>query len=123
MQLDSSVDDRLPLVMANAIAPLDALSALGDLTRRRIFAQLALGPASVGEIARHMPVSRSAVSQHLRVLKEAGLVDEVADGTRRIYRLHPHGVASVRDWLDIQWAYALGGLSSQESTKHKEKPE
>lgn len=90
--------------MTNTSAAIQALSALGDLSR------LADAPASVGEIAIAMPVTRSAVSQHLRVLKAAGLVSETADGARRIYRLDPAGIAAVRDWLDARWAMALGAF-------------
>jgi DNA-binding transcriptional ArsR family regulator len=78
------------------------LNALGEPTRRAIVEQLALYPSSVAGIAAGMTVSRSAVSQHLRVLKEARLVRETPDGTRRIYRLDPAGLTSVRDWLDAQ---------------------
>jgi DNA-binding transcriptional ArsR family regulator len=93
--------------MANSVAAIRALSALGDPSRRAIFERLADAPASVGEIASALPVTRSAVSQHLRVLKEAGLVSETPDGTRRIYRLDPAGIAAIRDWLDARWAMAL----------------
>lgn len=93
--------------MTNASTAIQALSALGDVSRRAIFERLAVGPASVGEIAAAMPVTRSAVSQHLKVLKEAGLVSETPDGTRRIYRLDPSGIAAIRDWLNEQWAMAL----------------
>jgi DNA-binding transcriptional ArsR family regulator len=72
-----------------------------------IFERLASSPTSVGELAKTMPVTRSAVSQHLRVLKEAGLVTETPQGARRIYRLDPAGLAAVRDWLDDRWAMAL----------------
>lgn len=72
---------------------------------------LTVKPSAVSEIAAAMPVTRSAVSQHLRVLKEAGLVSETPDGTRRIYRLDPRGIAAVRDWLDGQWAMALEAFS------------
>ena len=85
----------------------DAMDALGDRTRRAIFEQLSAGPRSVGEIAEHLPVSRPAVSQHLRVLKEAGLVTERRNGTRRIYRLDPDGLAQVRDYFDRFWDAAL----------------
>ncbi len=84
-----------------------ALAALGDGTRRTIFERVAARPSPVGELARGLPVSRPAVSQHLRVLKEAGLVTENAEGTRRIYRLDPRGIAAVRDWLDTLWGSAL----------------
>ena len=83
--------------------------ALGDPSRRAIVLRLAEGPTAVGELATHLPVSRSAVSQHLKVLKDAGLVAERAVGTRRIYRLNEAGVAALRDQLDAFWARALGG--------------
>jgi DNA-binding transcriptional ArsR family regulator len=92
--------------MANTIA-VRALGALGDPTRREIFERVATAPASVGELAAHVPVSRPAVSQHLKVLKEAGLVTETSEGTRRIYRLDPRGIGQVRDWLDGLWGDAL----------------
>jgi DNA-binding transcriptional ArsR family regulator len=76
------------------------MDALGDPTRRAIFELLSAGPHAVGEIAEQLPVSRPAVSQHLRVLKDAGLVAERRNGTRRIYRLDPDGVAKVRDYFD-----------------------
>jgi DNA-binding transcriptional ArsR family regulator len=93
--------------MTNRSAALQAFGALGDPTRRAIFAQLAVRPSAVGELAATLPVSRSAVSQHLRVLKEAGLVNETPDGARRIYRLDPRGIAAMRDWLDAHWSTAL----------------
>jgi len=65
------------------------------------------GPRAVGEIARGMPVSRPAVSQHLKVLKEAGLVTDTPDGTRRVYRLDPRGLGALRDWLDRFWGDQL----------------
>lgn len=83
------------------------LTALADDTRRTIFERIAARPSPVGELAREVPVSRPAVSQHLRVLKEAGLVTDSAEGTRRIYRLDPRGIAAVRDWLDTHWGSAL----------------
>src|SRR5215470_12824427 len=86
---------------------IQAFGALGDSTRRAIFEQLAARPSAVGELAATLPVSRSAVSQHLRVLKEAGLVNETPVGTRRIYRLDPRGIAAMRDWLDAHWFTAL----------------
>ena len=86
---------------------LASFGALGDPTRRAVFERVAASPATVGELARGMPVSRPAVSQHLRVLKDAGLVRETADGTRRIYRLDPRGIAAMRDWLDAHWGGAL----------------
>jgi DNA-binding transcriptional ArsR family regulator len=80
---------------------------MGDSTRRAIFEQLAVRPSAVGDLAARLPVSRSAVSQHLRVLKDAGLVHETADGARRIYRLDPRGIGAMRDWLDAHWVNAL----------------
>src|SRR5579863_8365845 len=93
--------------MANASR---ALAALGDATRREIFDRLAEGPSSVGALASRLPVSRPAVSQHLRVLKEAGLVEETRSGTRRIYRLDPRGIGATRDWLDAHWDRALAAF-------------
>ncbi len=90
--------------MANASG---ALAALGDPTRRRIFETLAVQASPVGELAAILPVSRSAVSQHLRVLKDAGLVVETAQGTRRIYRIDPRGLGAMREWLDQHWSAAL----------------
>jgi len=83
------------------------MDALGDPTRRAIFELLSAGPHAVGEIAEQLPVSRPAVSQHLRVLKDAGLVAERRNGTRRIYRLDPDGLAQVRDYFDRFWDAAL----------------
>jgi DNA-binding transcriptional ArsR family regulator len=85
----------------------DALTALGDPTRRAIFEHLRSGPRSVGELAGSLPVSRPAVSQHLRVLREAGLVSDRKDGTRRLYRLAPHGVAELRDYVNGFWDEVL----------------
>jgi DNA-binding transcriptional ArsR family regulator len=82
---------------------------LADGTRRAIVERLAHSPRSVGELAEELPVSRPAVSQHLKVLKTAGLVTEQAEGTRRIYRLNPAGVAALRDQLDTFWRRALAG--------------
>jgi DNA-binding transcriptional ArsR family regulator len=83
------------------------LDALGDRTRRAIVQHLADRPRSVRELADELPVSRPAVSQHLKVLKDAGLVAERTSGTRRIYRLNPEGVAALRDQLDTFWNRAL----------------
>jgi DNA-binding transcriptional ArsR family regulator len=84
-----------------------ALDALGDATRRSIFESLKSGPRSVGELAEGLPVSRPAVSQHLRVLKAAGLVSDRKDGTRRMYRIEPDGLARVRDYFDGFWSEGL----------------
>jgi DNA-binding transcriptional ArsR family regulator len=84
-----------------------AIQALGDPTRRSIFERLRRGPRAVGELARELPVSRPAVSQHLRVLKEAGLVTEQRNGTRRIYGVDAQSVAELRDYFDEFWSDAL----------------
>ena len=89
-----------------------AFAALADPTRRAVFERLALGPASVGQVAEGLPVSRPAVSQHLKVLKAAGLVDDQAEGTRRVYRLDPRGIGALRDWLDSHWARALDAFQT-----------
>jgi DNA-binding transcriptional ArsR family regulator len=84
-----------------------ALQCLGDPTRRRVFERLRAGPQSVGALARGMPVSRPAVSQHLRALKDAGLVNDQAEGTRRVYYIDPDGLGSLRRWIDEFWDSAL----------------
>jgi DNA-binding transcriptional ArsR family regulator len=85
--------------------------ALGDGTRLAIVARLAERPQAVGQLAAGLPVSRSAVSQHLKILKDAGLVEDAADGTRRIYRLNPVALAALRDQLDTYWQRALAGYA------------
>ena len=85
----------------------DGLTALGDPTRRAIFERLADHPSAVGELARELPVSRPAVSQHLRVLKDAGLVTDRRAGSRRIYQLNPDGVGALRAYLDRFWTRSL----------------
>ena len=85
----------------------EELGLLGDPTRRAIFELLARHPSTVGELAQQLPITRSAVSQHLRVLKDGGLVVSQAQGTRRIYRLNPDGVTALRAYLDRVWAEAL----------------
>jgi DNA-binding transcriptional ArsR family regulator len=87
----------------------EAWSALGDSSRRAIVECLAERPRAVGELADTLPISRPAVSQHLKVLKDAGLVSERVAGTRRIYRLNPAGVAALRDQLETYWNRALTG--------------
>ena len=87
----------------------DGWEALGDPSRRAIVACLAERPQAVGELAEELPISRPAVSQHLKVLKEAGLVTDRADGNRRIYRLNPAGMAALRDQLETFWNRALDG--------------
>jgi DNA-binding transcriptional ArsR family regulator len=83
---------------------------LGDRTRRTIFTRLARRPCAVGELARDLPVSRPAVSQHLKVLKEAGLVSDRRDGSRRIYQVDPGGLQALRSELDQFWSSALAGF-------------
>ena len=83
--------------------------ALGDPTRLAIVQSLAERPQAVGELAEELPVSRPAVSQHLKVLKNAGLVTDIAVGTRRIYRLNPEGISALRDQLETFWNRALAG--------------
>jgi DNA-binding transcriptional ArsR family regulator len=87
----------------------DVWDAMGDRTRRAIIERLAERPRAVGDLARELPVSQPAVSQHLKVLKAAGLVMERTAGTRRIYRLNPIGVTALRDQLDTFWGRALVG--------------
>jgi DNA-binding transcriptional ArsR family regulator len=89
----------------------DAWLALADGTRRAIVERLAHGPAAVGELARELPVSRPAVSQHLKVLKSAGLVRDRAAGTRRVYQLDPTGLEALRADLDRFWAQALAAYA------------
>jgi DNA-binding transcriptional ArsR family regulator len=83
------------------------LTALADPTRRAIFERLARSPSPVGELARELPVSRPAVSQHLKVLKSAGLVTDYAAGTRRVYSVDPAGVAVIRDYFEQFWQQSL----------------
>ena len=89
------------------------LDALGDPTRRQIFESLRGGPRSVGELAAGVPVSRPAVSQHLRVLKQAGLVRDSKDGTRRLYRIDGGGLESLRDYFDGFWGEALERFAAE----------
>jgi DNA-binding transcriptional ArsR family regulator len=99
----------------------DGWNALADGTRRAIVACLAEGPQAVGHLAAGLPVSRSAVSQHLKILKDAGLVSERAAGTRRIYRLNPAAVAALRDQLDTYWQRALAGYTDVAEQETEEK--
>ena len=94
-------------------ANAQALSALGDPTRRAIFERLGDRPLAVVDLAAELPVSRPAVSQHLKVLKEAGLVRDVQAGTRRIYSLDPVGIEGLRDYLDRFWNTALRSFKSR----------
>jgi DNA-binding transcriptional ArsR family regulator len=97
-----------------------ALAALGDPTRRAIFERLADGPSAVVELADEMPVSRPAVSQHLKVLKEAGLVVDHAAGNRRIYQLDPDGVAALREYLDLFWQRSLAAFKEAVERRDEE---
>ena len=98
------VSYNLPSVMANHSA---VLAALADPTRRAIFERLAQSPSAVGELARELPVSRPAVSQHLKVLKSAGLVSDHAAGTRRVYSVDPAGLAAIRAYFEQFWQQSL----------------
>jgi DNA-binding transcriptional ArsR family regulator len=92
---------------------LDALDVLADPTRRAVFERLASGPKPVGMLARGMAVSRPAVSQHLKVLKTAGLVTQRAEGTRRVYAIDPAGLGAIREWLDRLWAEQLESFKDE----------
>lgn len=96
------------------------MAALGDPTRRTIFERLAAHPSAVGDLARELPVSRPAVSQHLRVLKEAGLVIDQPAGNRRIYQLDPAGVGALRTYLDHFWNQALTAFKTAVEQEHGE---
>jgi DNA-binding transcriptional ArsR family regulator len=96
------------------------LAALADPTRREIFERVATHPRAVGELARELPVSRPAVSQHLRVLKDAGLVLDRAAGNRRIYELDPRGLEALRAYLDRFWGQALAAFKEAVERNDKE---
>lgn len=100
----------------------DQLDALGDATRRAIVARLLDGPMPVGELARGFPVSRPAISQHLRVLKEAKLVADRAEGTRRLYELDPRGFDSLRAYLDQFWTHALAAFKTRVEQPSRRRP-
>jgi DNA-binding transcriptional ArsR family regulator len=104
--------------MANAS---HAFVALSDPTRRAVFETLAGGPRAVGEIARDLPVSRPAVSQHLKLLKEAGLVTDRSEGTRRIYQIDPAGLGAMRAWLDQFWESALAAFAAEVERTERER--
>ena len=99
----------------------DGFTALADPTRRAIFERLAERPSAVGELADVLPVSRPAVSQHLKVLKEGGLVIDEPDGTRRIYRVDPEGVGALRAYLDTFWNQALAAFKQAAEQDPEEK--
>lgn len=105
--------DRPPLGLRATVTRANLVLAgatLADRTRRAIVMQLADGERAVGELAATLPVSQPAVSQHLKVLKDVGLVSERAEGTRRIYRLNEAGVAALRDQLDTFWKRTMSGF-------------
>jgi DNA-binding transcriptional ArsR family regulator len=93
-----------------------ALAALADPTRRALFERLRSGPASVGDLAAELPVSRPAVSQHLKALKVAGLVTDRPDGARRVYTIDPDGLGELRRWLDQFWDDALESFKNEVET-------
>ena len=95
------------------IAAVESIAALGDIRRREIFEILASGPRPVGELARQLPVTRSAVSQHLLVLQKAGLVTHRVAGTRHLYQLDPQGIAGIREYLDSMWQKALDNFKAE----------
>jgi DNA-binding transcriptional ArsR family regulator len=103
------VSANLPFVQAYRT---DGWTALGDPTRRAIFERLADRPHAVGELASELPVSRPAVSQHLKVLKDARLVVDRPVGTRRVYQLDPYGVGALRAYLDQFWSQALAAYKT-----------
>jgi DNA-binding transcriptional ArsR family regulator len=102
------------------VANLDSVAALGDPTRRAIFERLADGPSSVGALASGMPVSRPAVSQHLKVLKQAGLVADRQAGNRRIYSIDPDGLGALRAYFDRFWNQALGAFKQAAERRDEE---
>jgi DNA-binding transcriptional ArsR family regulator len=102
-----------------------ALECLSDPTRRRVFERLRSGPQSVGVLAHGLPVSRPAVSQHLKALKAAGLVTDKSEGTRRVYHIDPDGLGELRRWLDQFWGDALESFKQeveQSQTSRGKKP-
>lgn len=98
------------------MANIDPLATLADPSRRRIFELLKSGPLHVGRIAEQLPISRPAVSQHLKVLKEAGLVQETREGNRHAYSIDPKGLAAMQRWLDQFWADALSAFKAEAET-------
>lgn len=109
-------------MITNEVNPWDAL---GDGTRRAIFEHLVERPRAVGELAGHLPITRPAVSQHLRVLKDAGLVSDRAEGTRRVYAVNPAGLETLRTDLDRFWTQALAAfktVAERSSAGKREKP-
>ena len=115
----TSVSHSLPFVATNQ--EFDVWDALGDPTRRAIVTTLARGPLAVGDLASELPVTRPAVSQHLKVLKGAGLVDDERAGTRRVYSLNAAGVIALRDQLDTFWNRAMSGFEETIEKPRREK--
>lgn len=101
---------NLRLVMANINV---VLTALADPTRRQVFEHVARQPSAVSAIALHVPVTRPAVSQHLKVLRQAGLVTSRTEGTRHIYSVNPTGLTEVRTWLDGMWGEAMTAFAAE----------
>src|SRR5260370_30737200 len=99
----------------------NALAVLADPTRRKVFERLRAGPRAVNVLAAGLPVSRPAVSQHLKVLKDAGLVDERSQGVRRIYSLRREGLMELREWLDRFWGDALEAFKLEAERSHRAK--
>ena len=96
-----------------------ALAVLADPTRRQVFERLRRGPRPVNVLAAGLPVSRPAVSQHLKILKQAGLVEERSEGVRRIYSVRREGLAELREWLDSFWGDALEAFKLEAESTHK----
>ena len=115
--LDKHVSHGLPLVMAYG----NALAVLADPTRRKVFERLRQGPRAVNVLAAGLPVSRPAVSQHLKALKDAGLVEERSEGVRRIYSLRREGLMELREWLDSFWGDALEAFRLEAEKSHRAK--
>lgn len=116
----ASVSPNLRFVATHRQA--DVWDALGDPTRRTIVTTLARGPLAVGDLASELPITRPAVSQHLKVLKDAGLVTDERVGTRRVYRLNAAGVIALRDQLDTFWNRALSGFEDLVDQPTEEQP-
>src|SRR5713226_8673252 len=113
--LDNPVSSDLPLAMAYG----NALAVLADPTRRKVFERLRAGPRPVNVLAAGLPVSRPAVSQHLKALKDAGLVEERSEGVRRIYSLRREGLMELREWLDSFWGDALEAFKLEAEKSHR----
>ena len=99
-----------------------AFAALADPTRREVFERLAQGPKAVSELAATLPVSRPAVSQHLKVLKDAGLVSDQPVGARRVYQIDPKGLGQLRAWLDRYWDSALASFQAAVEAAEADRP-